>query len=134
MYNKSTLVLGVACLVLSMLNPWLGLAALLLVLAVGSLAVLALLSTVTQHLPQGLSRMASDMTCTFVQSLVSDDGGGSGHAKLPSFITAGGGSRQPDYLKELYASQAFQALCKVISLLGPLPCFPAYRYVERTAE
>lgn len=133
MYNKSTLVLAVACLVLMPVSPWLSVALLLLVLAIGTAAVFAMLFTVTEHLPQGMSRMANDMTCAFVQSLVSDDEG-RGSAQLPSFVTAGGGSRQPDYLKELYASPAFQMLCKAISLLGPLPCFPAYRYVERRAE
>ena len=131
MYNKSTLVLGVACLVLSMVNPWLGLGLLLLALAAGTVAVLGMLSTVAGHLPQGTNRMASDMTCAFVQSLVSDDEGGG--RQLPSFITAGGGKGQPDYLRALYASPRFQALCKAISLLGPLPCLPAYRYVERNA-
>lgn len=130
MNHTSTLVLGVACLALSLLSPWLGLVMLLVALVVGTAAVFALLNTVTRHLPSGMTSMAEGMTCTFVESLVAERNDDTGRAKLPAFITVRGGGHRSDFMQALYRSPAFKALCKLIAWLGPLPCLPACRCIE----
>jgi hypothetical protein len=123
------MVLFVASVAISiLLNPLAGLGFLVVAFVIGFVAVYSINELVLAAIDYGSDKTARSITLGIVGTLVSE---GNTRGASPSFISASSRRGGEDFMQRLERTPAYRQWCGVVSLLGPVPCYPAVSWLER---